>query len=181
MRKEYGAALRELFAARIKAELPSWREIPVPKTWFFPGERLYVRDDHPAAWQVIVLQPDMKDHDAFDIQIGWSRLKRVPELSMRPSMEAPDSPEALAREEYVCRLSSLMPARDQPAPGWILDPRSYSTDFNQVMAAMNERQVKLTKEQARAAMMPFLDDAFAVLGGRGLPWLEGRLALMTGA
>ncbi|MDM4769189.1 hypothetical protein [Solimonas sp. SE-A11] len=176
MRKEYGAALRELFAARMKAEFPAWREVPAPKTWFFPGERLYVRDDHPAAWQVIVLQPDMKDHDSFDIEIGWSRLKRVPELSMRPSLESPDSAEALAREEYICRLSSLIPARDQPAPGWILDPRTYSTDFNQIMAAMTERQVKLTKEQARAAMTPFVDEAFAVLGDRGLSWLESRLA-----
>lgn len=176
MRKEYGAALRELFAARMKADLPAWREMPAPKTWFFPGERLYVRDDHPAAWQLIVLQPDMKDHDSFDIEIGWSRWKRVPELSMRPGMEAPDSAEALVREEYVCRLSSLMPARDQPAPGWVLDPRTYSTDFNQVLAAMTERQVKLGKEQARARMAPFVDDAFAALSSHGLPWLEDRLA-----
>lgn len=177
MRKEYGAALRELFAARMKAELPAWREVPAPKAWFFPGERLYQRDDHPAAWQFILLQPDMKDHDSFEIEIGWSRLKRVPELSMRPSMEAPESAEALAREEYACRLSSLIPGRvREPAPGWILDARTYSTDFNQVMAAMTERQAKLSKDQARAAMAPFVDDAIAALRRYGLPWLEGRLA-----
>ena len=178
MRKEYGAALRELFGARMKTELPAWREVPAPKTWFFPGERLYVRDDHPAAWQVILLQPDMKDHDAFNIEIGWSRLKRVPELSMRPCMEAPDSAEALVREEYVCRLGDMLPARGQPASGWILDARTYSTDFNQVMAAMTERQVKLDKQQARIAMQPFVDDAFTVLRERGLPWLAGRLVQM---
>jgi hypothetical protein len=181
MRKEYGAALRELFAARMKTELPAWRELPAPKTWFFPGERLYVREDHPAAWQVLLLQPDMKDHDAFNIEIGWSRLKRVPELSMRPSLEVPDSAEALARDEYACRLGDMLPARGQPASGWILDARTYSTDFNQVMAAMTERQVKLGKEQARAVMLPFVDQAFAALRERGLPWLEGRLARMPAA
>jgi len=35
--------------------------------------------------------------------------------------------------------------------------------------------VKLSKEQARAAMAPFVDDAFAALQRYGLPWLEIRL------
>lgn len=84
MRKEYGKALRELFTTRMNAEFPEWLLVPAPKHWYWPGERVFVQDRSPGAWLVALLVPNLKDHDAFHNEVGWSLRNRVPELSMRP-------------------------------------------------------------------------------------------------
>lgn len=182
MRKEYGKALRELFAARMKADLPEWRSVPAPKTHYWPGERVFVQDSHPAAWLVVVLQPDLKDHDAFNVEIGWSIRRRAPELSMRPCADDPNSEAALNRDEYLVRLSDLIPEKsriDGWVDGWVIDPRTFSTDFQESFSALVERQTRMSAEQARSSLSPFVDDAVTALKRYGIPYLEGRLPLLA--
>jgi hypothetical protein len=182
MRKEYGKALRELFAARMKAEFPEWRSVSAPKPWYWPGERIFVQDRHPAAWLLVILQPDLKDHDAFNIEIGWSIHRRVPELSMRPCPDNPNSDEAVNRDEYVCRLSDLLPERSNIhgwVNGWVIDPRTFSANPEESFSALVERQTKISAEQARAAVSPFVENAVTALRRYGIPYLEGRLPLLA--
>ena len=178
MRKEYGKALRDMFAALMKAKLPEWKPAQLPKSHYFGGERGFVLDRSPAAWLVIVLQPNLKDHDAFDVQIGWSAHGRMPEISMRPCMEEPHSADAAAREEYLCSLGALAPGNKLPN-GWVIDPRTFSVDVGQVLAAMTERQARITDAQARETLTPFVDEAFGVLTQQGLPYLERQLSRFT--
>jgi len=178
MRREYGKALREMFAARMKAGLPDWRPIKTVNPWYWPGERIFVQDGHPTGWMVVVLQPSLKDHDAFHIEIGWSIHRRAPELSMRPCADAPNSEEASNRDEYLCRLGDLLPDR-QLENGWVIDRRTFSADPDETLAALIERQTRLGAEQARATLAPFVEDAVNALQRYGVPYLESRLAMLA--
>jgi hypothetical protein len=183
MRKEYGNALRHLFTERMRSELPDWRPVPPPKPWYWPGERLFVNDRHDPIWLIIVLQPDLGDHDAFNIEIGWSVHARVPELGMRPSLDGPNGVDPARQDEYLCRLSNLLPAEHRLhgwVDGWVVDERTFSADPAATMAALVERQTRIDAEQARSRLAPFVDDAWSVLRDRGLPWLDEQVALLAG-
>ncbi|QGU32904.1 hypothetical protein [Thermochromatium tepidum] len=182
MRKEYGKALRELFTARMKADFPEWRPVSAPKQWYWPGERVFVQDSYPGVWLVVVLVPDLKDHDAFYVEIGWSIHKRVPELSMRPCPDDPRSEAALNRDEYLCSLGELIPGGDKlhgDVHGWVIDHRTFSVDSGEILTALLERQTRLGAEQARAAVSPFVDNAIAALAEYGVPYLKSRLSLLA--
>lgn len=184
MRKEYSKAVRDLFTARMQAELPEWRSVTAPKPWYWPGERVFVRDRHVAAWLVVVLVPDLKDHDAFSVEIGWSIHKRVPELSMRLCGDDPRDTTPLNRDEYLCQLSELIPNREKLhgyVASWVIDPRTFSMHTDEVQAALLERQTKLSAAQARSAVAPFVDDAILALTQYGIPYLESRLLLLPGS
>lgn len=178
---EYGKALRELFTTRMKVDFSEWRPVAAPKHWYWPGERVFVQQ-HPNAWFVLVLSPDLKDHDAFYVQVGWSLRKRVPELSMRPCPDDPRNEAVLNREEYLCSLGELIHGRKKPQgdmDGWVIDPRTFSTNSDEILAALVERQTKLSAEQARAVVSPLVDDAIAALAQYGVPYLESRLPLFS--
>lgn len=173
MRKEYGKALRTLFAEGMQKRLGDWRPVPAPAPWYWPGERLYMHPAPEGMWLLILLEPDIKDHDAFSLSVGWSRLSRAPQLSMRPAMEAPRSAQALMRDEYLCPLPQLIPqrpCRDGRLADWLIDPRSASCNPLEVFAAFVERQ------QARLRLAPLVEDALNALVEWGLPYLEQVLA-----
>jgi hypothetical protein len=175
MRKEYGKVLREFFAAHMETTLPLWKPVKPPKSHYFPGERAFVLDRAPVAWLVIILQPNLKDHEAFDIQVGWSTLCRLPEISMRPCIEKPRSAEAQSRAEYVCGLRELAFGNEY-ANGWVIDERTFSADAAQIISLMMERQEKIADEKARETLAPLVDDAVSALIGVGVPYLESCLA-----
>ncbi len=179
MRTEYGKALRDLFTARMRTELSAWRAVTPPKSHYWPGERVFVLDQHPAAWLIVTLVPNAGEHDAFEVEIGWSVLHRVPELSMRPSPEDPRDSETLRRDEYACRLANLVPDRSDTPGGWVIDPRTYSMDAHAILAALTERQTKRSPAEARAIVQPFVDDAMTTLLQVGVPYLESRLPLLA--
>jgi hypothetical protein len=180
MRKEYGKALRDIFAERMRRDHPEWTPVAAPKPWYWSGERLYVQQ-RGQVWLVLVLQPNLKDHESFHIEVGWSRLGRVPELAMRPSFATPGTPEALACEEYVCRLSELVPAaatsRDL-SDGWVVEPLVIAESVEESVAVMAARLEKIGAGEARARVGPHLQDAFRVLVAYGIPYLEESLAGM---
>jgi len=186
VRREYAKALRGLFATRMRSQLPAWRAVPAPRSHYAGGERVFVLDTDPRAWQVVVVAPSPKEHDAFDIEIGWSTRRRVPELGMRPSPGGPWSAEVIGRAEHLCRLSELI--CDETAPPaavdggrWVIDRRTYSINPDDITAALVERQTRMSADQARLVVAPFVDDAMAVLVGQGLPYLETQLARLDGS
>lgn len=62
--------------------------------------------------------------------------------------------------------------------GWVIDPRTFSTNFDEIFAALAERQTKLSAEQVRAVVSPLVDDAIAALAQHGVPYLESQLPLL---
>lgn len=180
MRQEYGKALRTLFADGMTRRFPAWKPLPGTNPWYWPGERLYVcpKED---LWWVLVLEPDIGDHDAFSVSVGWSRLARAPQLSMRPSAEPPRSLQAMLRDEYLCPLSLLIPRRQRlyghPLP-WLLDPRSASRDPLDVLALFTHpRHGRPSAERARSELGPLVEDALEALQHWGLPYLEEMQSL----
>jgi len=175
MRQEYGKALRTLFAEGMARRFPAWQPLPGGKPWYWPGERLYACRQADL-WWIAVLEPDLKDHDAFSLSVGWSRLNRAPQLSMRPSREAPRSLQARMRDEYLCPLPLLIGQRPtlhgHPLP-WLLDPRTASRDPRQLLAAFIERQAtRPAAEQARAQLAPLVEEALDALEHWGIPYLQ---------
>ena len=169
MRKEYGQAVRELFAEGMAAAFATWTAVDVPRTHYWSGERAYVEDPGAETWGVVILAPNPKEHDAFDLELGWSRLGRVPQLSVRPSPDEPGGVAVATREEYLCRLSQLVPDRPD---GWVIDPRTLSLDPSDIMAALTDRETPLSKEKARETVRPIMAEALDALTHHGLPWLQ---------
>ena len=178
MRKEYGKALRKIFAAQMQTDFPNWRPVRPPKAHYWGGERAYMLDISPAAWLVVILEPNVKGHDAFDIEVGWSLHGRVPELGMRPCAEDPNSDEAVARDEYLCRLSHLV-GNQEYQNGWVMDGRTFSIDPDDALAALIDRQKRISPQEARTAVCPFVEDALLMLARHGVPYLESRLPLLA--
>jgi hypothetical protein len=89
VRKEYGVALREVFSETLTAVCPYFALVKKPTMLAgVPGERAYrwIVTDSQHLW--VVLVPDQQ-REAFTIELGWSRLGRFPQLTMRPSLVAP--------------------------------------------------------------------------------------------
>ena len=80
MRKEYGKALRILFAVQMKQVVGHFEQVRVESTYFWPGDRAYrwQASDQLHCW--IVLSPSKKDYDQFTVLVGWSKQGRYPEL-----------------------------------------------------------------------------------------------------
>ena len=166
MRKEYGKALRSLFTARMKAELPRFEETRVSSMYFWPGHRAFrwKASEQIHCW--IVLSPSPKDLDEFTLLIGWSTLGRYPELSMVPCAELPsDSRDEFRFDEYLTRLPFLWSDRDTwwkvPTPG---RPGS--------MAALQARPEPVPADKAREAVAHLVDDAIERLKAHAIPYLE---------
>ena len=52
----------------------------------------------------IVFSPHSQDSSRFTVDIGWSRLKRFPEVDMRPCADAPDAQHSeFTKSEYFTR------------------------------------------------------------------------------
>ncbi len=175
MRKDYGKALRELFAQGMAQRFPAWRAVTPPASHYWPGERVFVHEGHPVAWQVLIVGPDPKGREAFRVELGWSTLRRVPLLSMRPLPDDPRGSKAQAREEFVYALGDVMP--DRKSCDWVVQPApKLGSTVNAVVSALMSPQQPITAAQARAAVGPRVDAALAALAGPwGLSYLESCL------
>jgi len=170
MRKEYGNALRKLFAAQMKQGLPRFGEVKVKSVYAAPGERAYrwIAREPIHCW--IVLSPDPKDYDQFHVLIGWSKRARYPELSMIPSglRPTPDRAE-FAQDEYLIRLPDLWTPLDTP---WVVREIRALTSVQDLQAGM----APISPDQALKDVAPLVNDAIERLKTYGLPYLEAFVA-----
>jgi hypothetical protein len=119
MKKEYGAALRKLFAEQMRACFPEFVETKVNSRLFIPGDRAYVSASPTGTWLWIVLSPHWKGAEEFTVHIGWSRKARYPELSAVPSAIRPNAGgNEREHEEYMTRLPYLWESRPEY---WVID------------------------------------------------------------
>lgn len=166
MRKEYGKALRALFAAEMKRAASHFEEVKVKSVYFWPGDRAYrwQATDRLHCW--IVLSPSKKDYDEFTVLIGWSRQGRYPELSMVPCAEHPTPNRGeFAREEYLTRLPYLWGNEDR---WWVVK------EFRapQSVADLEASVQPIPASEAREAVAPLVKDAISKIEETGLPYLE---------
>jgi hypothetical protein len=166
MRSEIGKLLRQEFGSRMRAETPEFAEQKPKAPCYWPGERVFVRNVGASMPQLLILSPHGKGHDSFTVEIGWSRLGRLPELSTRPSIPRDEPPFGLA--EYLTRLGSL----DEPL--WDFLPIGAPLPFHDLQA-LNEALAKqgepIDKVQVQREIAAHLDRVFNALRRVGIPFL----------
>ncbi len=166
MKKAYGKALRQLFAKRIQAELPEFREVKVKTIYLFPGERAYLWTVSEQLYCWIVLSPSPKDYDEFTLLVGWSKFGRYPELSCIPCMQSPTADHAeFAQDEYLIRLPQLWTDKDK---WWVVKAFKMARTTDELLAQI----APISADEAIRQVESKLDDAFEKLQSQGLPYLR---------
>jgi hypothetical protein len=170
MRKEYGAALRELFTELLDSACPSFEWVKKPSILAgVPGERAYrwtvTENEH--AW--VVLVPDQK-REAFAIELGWSRKGRFPQLTMRPSYAHPK--DAGLEDEYLCRLGELARGTDW---WWMIEELPLCATQDQIMDYIIAQTKPISPEAARSRVIPHVQEAIEDFERFGLPFLRAHV------
>lgn len=170
MRKEYGLVLRETFSETLAVVCPSFAPVRKPAMLTpVPGERVWRRvvaaDRH--LWVAVV--PD-QNREAFTIELGWSRLGRFPQLSMRPSLAQPR--DAGSPEEYLCRLGALSRGRDW---WWVIEEPPLGAGKQALMAYLLAQTQPVAPAVARARVLPLVQEGVAEFVHHGLPFLRANV------
>ncbi|MCG8588354.1 MAG: hypothetical protein MJE66_03610 [Proteobacteria bacterium] len=170
MRKEYGRALRELFDTGLGKVAPEYERVSISSPYLSPPERTYrfVASETLHCW--ILLCPHPSGHEAFTVEVGWSREGRFPALSVRPSPVL-DPAAAEDQRECVLRVPWL---RDGGDAWWELPNPAVSRPGD--TAALQESLEPMAPERAEALVGPLVDDALEALATAGLPYLARSIA-----
>lgn len=168
MRKEYGKALREEFARQLAQRLPGFQREKARSCYLFPGERAFCRAVSGELHLYVILTPDLRGHEAFTVELGWSRLGRFPELSMRPNlMGVPEDDAEFTRDEAVVRLPCLTGDPEWWTVEALPDPPT--------VEALLEQQRKRSPEEAMARVEPLVTQAMDRLESAGAQFFRAFL------
>jgi hypothetical protein len=108
MSKAFSTEVRKSFAESMRIKFPQFHPIKVPPVNSWPGERSYLWDRASSLCCSISLIVGAKGNDDFFVEVGWSRLRRFPRLSSRPSIAAMEPVgDYVEEEEFICNLSSI--------------------------------------------------------------------------
>ena len=157
MRKEYGKVLRGQFDKKLSEDVPDFKHVNVKSKYIFPGERAYAWEvsDKICCWLILV--PDQDADLRFTVEIGWSRLGRFPELTMRPSATLEGKEDKIYTEkECILRLSQLWSNLD---PWW--GDTKVSIDLTPI-----------PKEKASNAVKELVRESIDKIKEQGLPFLK---------
>lgn len=170
MRKEYTAALRELFTQELAQVCTQFTLVNKHLTLFgFPGERAYCWHISPTLYSWVVLIPDAK-REAFYIEVGWSNKSRFPQLTMRPSMVQSSS--AVAEDEYLCRLGELARGNDC---GWVIEELPAGATQQAMIDYITAQTKKISSDQARSKVLPCVKVAIKELVEHGISFLTKHI------
>lgn len=176
MSREFNTAVRTAFLERFSALAPDYVLQPRgPAPYANPGETAFAWIPAPTRVAWIILVPSLKGYNEFTIELGWSRLGRYPQLSMRPALPhpGPDRSE-WNRPEYLCRLASLAPGSPE---WWSIAPTAPGTESPEAALARAQRMTsKLDKADATRLAEPLVAEALQGLRSHGLPYLQAWAA-----
>lgn len=123
MQKNLKAKVAALFAEEMKMAFPDFVQVKMKSMYIWPGEVLWRKDADDCSY-FIVLSPETKGRDEVTVELGWSRLKRFPELMQRPALVTAEAiANAERKDEGTVRLGRLaadqwdwMPVNDELVP-----------------------------------------------------------------
>lgn len=167
MRKEYGKALRDLFTSMMAERLPQFSPYGGKSMYLAPGERVFQWPVSDIVHLFVFCVPDERGHEAFTVEIGWSTLSRLPELSMRPSFDPSENRKEFDQAEAVTRLPYLAGSDEWWTIEAISDPFS--------IEALMAKQEKLSTGEAKIRVKPFVADAMDLLLSTGMSYLNDFL------
>ena len=110
MEKKFKKVVIDLFTRRLHEALPSFAPLKEKSEYLLPAEKAWQDSSTVAgANSYIIFTPDFKGRDQFTIELGWSTLRRFPELLRRPSLSfAHDFENCYARPEASARLPKII-------------------------------------------------------------------------
>ena len=165
MRKEYGKALRMLFEQHMKRSLPDYVPVKISSIYFTPGDRAFEKKagNGTSLWISLSINPK---YESFNIEIGWSKLGRWPELSMRPSSIRPNGSSEFAKEEYITRLSFLWTIDDY----WFeIEPFDPNLDLEGII----EKMKPIKGDKAMKQVTPLVEECFDKISKFAISYFEG--------
>lgn len=131
------------FDKALTRQFSAFAQVKIKSMYIWPGETVWRREGAACSY-FLILSPEAKGQsNAVTVELGWSRLKRFPELSQRPSLSTPAQLQAAAsRDEGTVRIGSLCDG---------------SFDLLQVDEPGLQAVVDLLMEKLKVVGMPFLD------------------------
>jgi hypothetical protein len=98
----------DFFNKKMKESLPDFASFHEKSEFINPGEAIYYSPIFDSVYLFIILVPNLKSEAEFTIEVGWSKMNKFPELSIRPWPKSPNNSEEVYKmKEYVCRLSQF--------------------------------------------------------------------------
>jgi hypothetical protein len=172
MRKEYRKAAIRLFTEGLARRLPAYKlwKPTLPLVAQGDGKAFFRRPVDTGGCVFIVLAPNIKQDDAFFVELGWSAHDRVPDVTAWPTAFATPERTELSQPGGVVRLGDLT-GREMWTTGAI--EQAMDADDEGAMLAYLQRQIQpLSASQAEAAMRPLVEDALAALERWGTSYLD---------
>lgn len=153
MKQTATRVLRELFARELSRLPMSFHEQKEKSLYIAPGDRAFSHVVSDDVRLFIVIVPDRKGGNRFTVELGWSKLRRFPHLSMRPSPDEPTSSgEEFKLDEYMCRLGQLENGGDK---WWRLPETTGSDIASPALASDLEAVVFRAVQDIRSHGLPY--------------------------
>ncbi|MFP5391845.1 MAG: hypothetical protein ACLGI6_09910 [Gammaproteobacteria bacterium] len=105
-----------MFGLEMGKFFPEFRPVKIKSMYLGPGTSVWQKDSTDCSYFVMFCPEPKGQQDLVTVELGWSRLKRFPELMQIPSIAFPkDVPSAHKREEGIVRIGTLCDAEF----GWV--------------------------------------------------------------
>lgn len=174
MKREYKRALQESFARRFLA-LHGEFERQRPAKPYFSGDELVLRADGAGgSGCFVIVSPHGSGHDAFTVEVGWSKHGGQPKLSMRPSAGNPFDATIATNDDFVTRLAYL---DDKIPEFWYLERPVLGLSEDEMLRQILESTKPLTAEEADARVQVAVREAVEAATRIGVPFLMRRLRI----
>lgn len=96
------------FESGLRELLPDFSSEKIQSIYIWPGETVWRSDAENCSYFIVLSSQPKGYRDEINIELGWSRFKRFPELMQRPSIVASENiDDEAARQEGTVRLGSL--------------------------------------------------------------------------
>jgi hypothetical protein len=82
--------------------------VSAPDSHYRKCERVFLKQIDSLGSLCVIQNPHHSRFGLFTLEVGWSKLGRIPELKIRPQTFELQNPKLLDFEEYVCRLPGLV-------------------------------------------------------------------------
>ena len=112
MSRQFNRQIALLIDKHVKLSMLDYQKTKPTKPYGWPGECSYYTDRN-SAWLLLSLYFDKNGQDGFTIDVGWSTLKRYPELPMSPLPYSISECKAKGREEAIIRVGYILSKKDE--------------------------------------------------------------------
>ena len=162
MRNEYGRVLRLAIEEGLHRSAFGWQAQKIKSPYVFPGERVFSKTGNASLlfWCALVVH---ERFDKFTFEVCWSAHRRFPELSVRPSLQAPAKAHGLP--EYMVRLGQLIGVGDH---WWEVEAVPGTSNLQDII----QLNKAIRPEVARARVAPAAASALAALEKHAVPFLN---------